>query len=844
MKFVTRLLVVSSAALSMAIGACSDSGPTSPRAYGDPGSHSFGESGLGSSVTFHPGNTSDPGGSAEASIDALQRATQGVAFKLRIRGDVFTGLRGWDSRTLFSIDDGSFAGRKVELVVERDDRDRVRLVANWSHGVVVQSEFFSVSSVASSAEYVIYAHYNDAASPQRELALSDSTGGELQRATASYAAGELGASGANGAIHVAKGLSNWSASGTFDGLAVYAFAGARILSGLERFQAPTTADPGIVSLIGFDEGAGLRAANAVAGAPALLLQDPQWSPAGSWRGGTATQPVGSGLSGSGLASFQPGNSAGVGAVAMAPIARLDAAAQGVVIKMRIRGDIFTRLNPWDSRTLMAISDGTYSGRKVELIVERDDQNRVQLRSRWSTQEIATPQTSVQAFDAARYYVIYAHYNDFATPQRELIIFDDAGGVVGQRDQDYTAGPLTTNGGSSVVSIATGLNTWSANGTVDGFGVYVMDGSMTLTGSARSAAPTAGDVGIVSLVTFDEGGGPTAANSVSGAPAMAMASGTWASGGSWGVSTLPAPAPTGSSPSPVQSAPHTHEPSYMTPLISYDAGGSLPGHTSLGVASFYNFNGYNGMVTDATAPTSPGGVLRFVYPGGAGHDFDPGQTATEPGNLFMPFHESTEFYESGSFRVGDLPDFEMLDIVIWKPLGFFGNGNPAAKAGILQANQLYAAAWVHPDAQGRITGFRLGFGNQTSQSEGLNWSYSYGNDLNGYPAGGAASAGLSIDPHPEIPVGQWIQYEIYLKTNAIYPAVADDGVLKMWASWGGHNYLILNRNDVRFRTQAFPLGFFNRQLAPTFGGTSAHHELRSRFDYLYFDDIYVSGNSAP
>lgn len=852
MTVVPRRMLASGLAAGMFLSlACSDKSPTAPFAN-DANSRellspSFTEGSLGSVVTFNPGNTSDPGASATGSIPSLQAATQGVAFKLRIRGDVFTNLRSWDSRTLFSIDDGTAANRKVEVTVERSDRGDVRVIASWSGGVVVQTAFMPVTDFAPASEYVIYAHFNNAASPQRELALLTATGAELQRVTADYSAGDLSTASGNAVIHVMKGLSNWSASGTIDGLAVYAFPGAGVLSGAARAAPPSPSDAGIVSLVAFDDGAGATATNAVAGAPSLQLQSPQWSAGGTWVGlpsvaaSAPPPPTTSGANG-GIAIFAPGNSGNFGAVATGSITALENARQGIAIKLRVKGDVFTKLAPWDSRTVLSISDGTYGGRKIELVAERDDQDQVHLRARWTRQEIATAYVSRAAFDPSRYYVIYSAYNDYASPERQLAIFDDAGAAVQQTQQNYAAGDLPAPAGGGVVSLATGLSNWSANGTVDGLAIYVFTGSAGLVGAARYSAPSPSDAGIVSLVTFTEGSGTSAANAVAGAPPMNIPAALWGSGGSWGTSDALAPPPltaVGTSP-PTPSAPNSHEPSNLSPLIRYDAGVALPGHTTLGKALFYNFNGYNAIVPDAAAPLSPDDVLRFAYPGGPGHESDAGQTSTEPGNLFMPFAESTEFYESGWFRVGDGPDFEMLDITIWKPLGFIGSGDAGAKSGLLQSNQLYLAAWTFPNAQGRISGMRLGLGNQTSQAEGLNWSYSYGNDLNGTPAGGAASAGLTIDPHPELPVGQWIHYEVYLKTNSISPNLLDDGVAKIWASWNGRTYLVLNRDDLRFRTPSYPLGFFNRQLAPTFGGTSKSHQLRSRFDYLYFDDIYISG----
>jgi hypothetical protein len=90
---------------------------------------------------------------------------------------------------------------------------------------------------------------------------------------------------------------------------------------------------------------------------------------------------------------------------------------------------------------------------------------------------------------------------------------------------------------------------------------------------------------------------------------------------------------------------------------------------------------------------------------------------------------------------------------------------------------------------------------------------------------------NVDTRALLTCGKWHRYEIVMEINTIGQA---NGKFKMW--WDGiqtHNY-----SNVTWRTASAPAKFFDRKLAPIWGGMGGPNKQRS--DRVLFDHIYISG----
>jgi len=133
--------------------------------------------------------------------------------------------------------------------------------------------------------------------------------------------------------------------------------------------------------------------------------------------------------------------------------------------------------------------------------------------------------------ATDFYTLYAEIDNAATPKRNVTLYDDTGtALLTSADPGYSVN-MSTAASNGAVTLGQSIRSASPTGIaleVDGAAIY----SARLTGAAKYQAPAATDANLLSMVTFDEGSGSTAANSVTGAQSFTLTNQTWVSGGTW------------------------------------------------------------------------------------------------------------------------------------------------------------------------------------------------------------------------------------------------------------------------------------------------------------------------
>lgn len=94
---------------------------------------------------------------------------------------------------------------------------------------------------------------------------------------------------------------------------------------------------------------------------------------------------------------------------------------------------------------------------------------------------------------------------------------------------------------------------------------------------------------------------------------------------------------------------------------------------------------------------------------------------------------------------------------------------------------------------------------------------------------------NVTEGPVLTFGEWHHYAFLMVLNDVYEA---NGRLRVWMD----GRLLLDYDDVRYRTPEHPGGFFGRRWDPVWGGGGGAP--RSRDDHLQIDHIRITGVPMP
>jgi len=175
-------------------------------------------------------------GSAQA--DLASRSI--VAFKVRLKGDVFFNLPDGDAATLVCIADNAGANVTVAIKVTRSDPN---FVFSFDHNTAAEGIQATIATSAFSADnyYVVYGHLSTA-SPYMYIECFESDG--TSRGNASFTGFDPGSTSAVNYLMLSSPDAFYQAQGIMDGAAAY----GAVLAGAARYSVPTTGDSDLLWL--------------------------------------------------------------------------------------------------------------------------------------------------------------------------------------------------------------------------------------------------------------------------------------------------------------------------------------------------------------------------------------------------------------------------------------------------------------------------------------------------------------------------------------------------------------------------------------------------------------------
>jgi hypothetical protein len=341
---------------------------------------------------------------------------------------------------------------------------------------------------------------------------------------------------------------------------------------------------------------------------------------------------------------------------------------------------------------------------------------------------------------------------------------------------------------SSVSLAPGARQlFSVQGKMsDGSQVSVTNATFSATGGSidGSGTYTAGNTNGSYKVT--------AAVSASGAASLTATATVTIAGSN------PPPAP-----APPPSGLYANQPAGYTPIAEAGFDGVMPDNGSVSSGSgiragcWWRYSQQLSTATDATAPVSAPGVLKYTWSAG----LPVGYSAGKFGSWDCGGTEYRGVYESGWFKL-EGSSFEAPSAGM-KLLGFWGVGR---SDGNRVSNEVYVMT-----PGGTFSQFSLDWAQQGQISRRM------GPNKNGSPL---------------LKVGQWNRYEVVMTLNDIGRA---NGTLLVWLNGTlTHEY-----RDVTWRTPDRAAGFYGRSWDPIWGGMGSP-PTKTKTDVMLVDHMYIAG----
>jgi hypothetical protein len=249
-------------------------------------------------------------------------------------------------------------------------------------------------------------------------------------------------------------------------------------------------------------------------------------------------------------------------------------------------------------------------------------------------------------------------------------------------------------------------------------------------------------------------------------------------------------------SPAFGAWYPNQPAGYVPLAESDASGLPPTGALLGSWAAYDPNHHLSLVTDASAPRSPGGTLQTLFPAGLSSGVGPTDWEVQFTNTPV-----RKLYFSMWVKIVG-PDYENQGTAGTK-MGFFSYGEAFSGAG----NQGYMFL-VSNGSQTPGTAFRLDFIQQNNVDRRFT---------------------PNVDTR-QMTVGQWHHWEAVLEENTLGQA---NGTFRFWLDGN----LTMSYADVTYITSGATNGFFGWKWNPTWGGVGG---TKTRNDAMRIDHVFMSG----
>jgi hypothetical protein len=247
---------------------------------------------------------------------------------------------------------------------------------------------------------------------------------------------------------------------------------------------------------------------------------------------------------------------------------------------------------------------------------------------------------------------------------------------------------------------------------------------------------------------------------------------------------------------VSGAWYPNQPAGYVPLAESDASGLPPTGALLGSWAAYDPNHHLSLVTDASAPRSPGGTLQTLFPAGLSSGVGPTDWEVQFTNTPV-----RKLYFSMWVKIVG-PDYENQGTAGTK-MGFFSYGEAFSGAG----NQGYMFL-VSNGSQTPGTAFRLDFIQQNNVDRRFT---------------------PNVDTR-QMTVGQWHHWEAVLEENTLGQA---NGTFRFWLDGN----LTMSYADVTYITSGATNGFFGWKWNPTWGGVGG---TKTRNDAMRIDHVFMSG----
>jgi hypothetical protein len=266
-----------------------------------------------------------------------------------------------------------------------------------------------------------------------------------------------------------------------------------------------------------------------------------------------------------------------------------------------------------------------------------------------------------------------------------------------------------------------------------------------------------------------------------------------------VTPPPAPAPASDPSSAGASAAYPHQPTGFSPVSESDASGLPPSGALRG--SWWTADEINRgnltVVSDGSAPQSPGAVLRTRFPAGMRSGIEP----VEWGTTFFG-NQKRKLYFSMWVKIAGT-DYQNQSTAGTK-MGFFG----------------YGQATTSPLNQGYII---LATNGTQSPGKSYNLHFIQQNNVD-------RRLTPNVTQH-SMTVGSWHHWEAVLVMNDVGQR---NGVFRFWLD----GVETMNYTDVTYATPGATNGFYSWKWRPTWGGIGG---TRSRDDFMLIDHVYISGS---
>lgn len=213
--------------------------------------------------------------SSAAYLESIQRPR----VKVRVKGDAFSNVPNFSTRTLFR-----FPGKNnLRVIVERISSTEVKLVYGETGNGLTGTASCLLSSISTSADYIVYfkagSGTNNGNGPGT-IALYDSSGSALigPESVNWFSTGTTGTG--TGGFQLGDGTSTWAID--LDGAALYS------ADPPSNWAKPSTGDSGLLNLWWFEDGSGSTAASANSATNLTVTNGTFSSTAGDWDASVAT----------------------------------------------------------------------------------------------------------------------------------------------------------------------------------------------------------------------------------------------------------------------------------------------------------------------------------------------------------------------------------------------------------------------------------------------------------------------------------------------------------------------------------------------------------------------------